>query len=54
MQSVSGNLRLRASSPIPQPPSQEERDAAVNEALTALERGEITVEEAMARIKGQR
>lgn len=54
MRSVSGNLRIRASTPVPAAPSPEERDAAVNEALSALERGEITVEEAMSRIKAQR
>jgi hypothetical protein len=55
MKSVSGNLRIRAGSPVPTTPSRssEEHDAAVGEALSALERGEITVEEAMRRIKGQ-
>jgi hypothetical protein len=55
MKSVSGNLRIRAGSPVPVVPtrSSEEHDAAVNQALSALERGEITVEEAMRRIKGQ-
>jgi hypothetical protein len=56
MHSVSGDLRLRASSPPPARASRssEEHDAAVSDALSALERGEISVEEAMSRIKGAR
>jgi hypothetical protein len=53
MNSVSGNLRIQASSAVPSTRSREEHDAAVSEALTLLERGEISVEEAMRRIKGE-